>query len=38
MFKTFATEGVNVGMISTREAKISMTIDLAKAGHKAFIG
>jgi aspartate kinase len=44
MFETLATEGVNIGMISTSEIKISVTIDLAKgeqaikAVHKAFIG
>ncbi len=44
MFETLANEGVNIGMISTSEIKISVTIDLAKgesairAVHKAFIG
>ncbi len=40
----FPNESVNIGMISTSEIKISVTIDLAKgeqaikAVHKAFIG
>jgi len=44
MFETLAKEGVNIGMISTSEIKISVVIDLAKgeeatrAIHKAFIG
>lgn len=44
MFETLANEGVNIGMISTSEIKISVVIDLAKgqqatdAVHKAFIG
>jgi aspartate kinase len=44
MFETLAQEGVNIGMISTSEIKISVTIDLAKgeaavrAVHQAFIG
>jgi aspartate kinase len=44
LFETLANESVNIGMISTSEIKISVTIDLAKgeqaikAVHKAFIG
>jgi len=30
LFETLAAEGVNIGMISTSEIKISVTIDLAK--------
>ena len=43
MFETLATEGVNIGMISTSEIKISVVIDLAKgeqamrAVHEAFL-
>jgi aspartate kinase len=44
MFETLAQEGVNIGMISTSEIKISVVIDLAKseqatrAIHQAFLG
>jgi aspartate kinase len=44
MFETLASEGVNIGMISTSEIKISVVIDLAKgeqamkAVHAAFLG
>jgi aspartate kinase len=44
MFEVLAQEGVNIGMISTSEIKISVVIDLAKgpqatkAVHAAFIG
>ena len=44
MFETLANEGVNIGMISTSEIKISVVIDLArgeqamKAVHAAFLG
>jgi aspartate kinase len=44
LFETLAKEGVNIGMISTSEIKISVTIELAKgeaamkAVHAAFIG
>jgi len=44
MFETLAHEGVNIGMISTSEIKISVVIDLAKgeqamkAIHAAFLG
>src|SRR5438093_2816871 len=44
MFDTLAREGVNIGMISTSEIKISVVIDLAKAEqamkavHDAFLG
>jgi aspartate kinase len=44
LFETLAKEGVNIGMISTSEIKISVVIDLAKgeqavkAVHAAFIG
>jgi aspartate kinase len=44
LFETLANEGVNIGMISTSEIKISVTIDLTrgeqavKAVHAAFIG
>jgi aspartate kinase len=44
MFEVLAREGVNIGMISTSEIKISVVIDLAKgpqatkAVHAAFIG
>jgi aspartate kinase len=44
MFETLAKEGVNIGMISTSEIKLSVVIDLAKgeqalkAVHAAFIG
>jgi len=43
MFETLAAEGVNIGMISTSEIKISVVIDLAKgeqamrAVHEAFL-
>src|SRR6204780_1166395 len=44
MFETLAKEGVNIGMISTSEIKISVIIELAKgeqamkAVHAAFLG
>jgi aspartate kinase len=44
LFETLAREGVNIGMISTSEIKISVVIDLArgeqamKAVHAAFLG
>jgi len=44
MFATLADEGINIGMISTSEIKVSVIIELAKgeqavrAIHKAFIG
>jgi aspartate kinase len=44
MFETLAQEGVNIGMISTSEIKISVVIELArgeqamKAVHAAFLG
>jgi aspartate kinase len=44
LFETLAKEGVNIGMISTSEIKISVVIDLAKgeqavkAVHAVFIG
>jgi len=44
MFDTLAREGVNIGMISTSEIKISVVVELAKAEqamkavHAAFIG
>ena len=44
MFETLAAEGINIGMISTSEIKISVLIELAKgdqalrAVHKAFLG
>jgi len=44
MFETLASEGVNIGMISTSEIKISVIIDskdgdrAVKAVHQAFIG
>ncbi|MBI5773891.1 MAG: ACT domain-containing protein, partial [Verrucomicrobia bacterium] len=44
MFEILAKEGVNIGMITTSEIKISVVIELAKgeeatrAIHKAFIG
>lgn len=44
LFKTLASEGVSIGMISTSEIKISVPIDLAKgdqaikAAQKALIG
>jgi aspartate kinase len=44
MFETLAREGINIGMISTSEIKISVVIDLAKgeqamkAVHAAFLG
>ncbi len=44
LFETLAKEGINIGMISTSEIKISVVIDLAKgeaamkAVHAAFIG
>jgi aspartate kinase len=44
LFETLAKEGVNIGMISTSEIKISVVIDLSrgeqamKAVHAAFIG
>jgi aspartate kinase len=44
LFETLAIEGINIGMISTSEIKVSVVIDLAKgeqavkAVHQAFIG
>jgi aspartate kinase len=44
LFETLANESINIGMISTSEIKISVTIDLdkgeqaMKAVHKAFLG
>jgi aspartate kinase len=44
MFETLAAEGINIGMISTSEIKVSVVIDLAqgdqalRAVHRAFIG
>ena len=44
MFETLAAEGINIGMISTSEIKVSVVIDLAhgdqalRAVHGAFIG
>ena len=44
LFETLANEGINIDMISTREIKISVVIDLSKgeqavkAVHAAFIG
>ena len=44
MFETLANEGINIGMISTSEIKISVVINLAqgeqamKAIHAAFLG
>ena len=44
MFDTLAREGINIGMISTSEIKISVVVELAKAEaamkavHAAFIG
>jgi aspartate kinase len=44
MFETLASEGINIGMISTSEIKVSVVIDLAqgeqalRAIHRAFIG
>ncbi|MGB7219406.1 MAG: aspartate kinase [Vicinamibacterales bacterium] len=44
MFETLAAEGINIGMISTSEIKISVLVELAKgeqalrAVHKAFLG
>jgi aspartate kinase len=44
MFETLAKEGINIGMISTSEIKISVVIELAKgeqamkAVHAAFLG
>ena len=44
MFETLASEGINIGMISTSEIKISVVIDLARgeaamrAVHAAFLG
>src|SRR5690349_21339249 len=44
MFEVLAQEGINIGMISTSEIKISVTVDLAmgekavKAVHNAFVG
>jgi aspartate kinase len=44
MFETLASAGINIGMISTSEIKISVVIDLAKGEealrsvHKAFLG
>jgi len=44
MFETLAGEGINIGMISTSEIKVSVVIDLAqgeqalRAIHRAFIG
>ena len=43
MFETLAADGINIGMISTSEIKVSVVIDLAqgdqalRAVHKAFI-
>jgi aspartate kinase len=43
MFTVLAAEGVNIGLISTSEIKISVVIDLAggekamRALHKAFL-
>jgi aspartate kinase len=43
MFTTLASEGVNIGLISTSEIKISVVIDLAlgekamQALHRAFL-
>ena len=44
VFETLAKEGINIGMISTSEIKISVVIDIAKgeqamrAVHAAFLG
>jgi aspartate kinase len=44
MFEVLAREGVNIGMISTSEIKISVVINLAQAEaamraiHDAFLG
>ena len=44
MFETLAAQGINIGMISTSEIKVSVVIDLAqgdqalRAVHSAFIG
>jgi aspartate kinase len=44
MFESLAHEGINIGMISTSEIKVSVVIDLAQADqalravHQAFIG
>jgi aspartate kinase len=44
MFEALASEGINIGMISTSEIKVSVVIDLAqgeqalRAVHRAFIG
>ena len=44
MFETLAAEGINIGMISTSEIKISVLVELAKgeqalrAVHRAFLG
>ena len=44
MFETLAAEGINIGMISTSEIKVSVVIDLAKGEHamrslhQAFLG
>jgi aspartate kinase len=44
MFETLASEGINIGMISTSEIKVSVVIGLAQAEqalraiHRAFIG
>ena len=44
MFETLAAEGINIGMISTSEIKISVLVDLAKgeqalrAVHGSFLG
>ena len=44
MFETLASEGINIGMISTSEIKVSVVISLAQAEqalraiHLAFIG
>ena len=44
MFETLAAAGINIGMISTSEIKVSVLIDLAnaeqaaRAVHEAFIG
>lgn len=44
MFETLAREGINIGMISTSEIKISIVIDLARSEqamrsvHAAFVG
>ena len=44
MFETLADEGINIGMISTSEIKISVLVELSKgeqalrAVHAAFLG